>query len=116
MVFSLLFPLLVRKEEIAKALNPQWKSTNGTGVRKSFNKNMFKETSEGSTHYFGDGCGEPAHNAPTEFGQLRQYFGETSKETFSREELYEVFSTFCPLMTKEQEEMIIDGIRAYRTK
>lgn len=25
---------------------------------------MFKETKEGQTHYYGDGCGEPAHNAP----------------------------------------------------
>ncbi len=25
---------------------------------------MFKETKEGQTHYYGDNCGEPAHNQP----------------------------------------------------
>ena len=25
---------------------------------------MFKDTSEGQTHSFNDGCGEPAHNSP----------------------------------------------------
>ncbi len=24
----------------------------------------FKETKEGQTHYYGDNCGEPAHNQP----------------------------------------------------
>ncbi len=23
---------------------------------------MFKDTKDGQTHYYGDGCGEPAHN------------------------------------------------------
>lgn len=35
---------------------------------------MFKDTNEGSTHYYGDGCGEPAHNNM-----------DTKKENYKRE-------------------------------
>lgn len=29
---------------------------------------MFKDTEEGQTHSFNDGCGEPAHNTPASTG------------------------------------------------
>ncbi len=42
---------------------------------------MFKETKEGQTHSYNDGCGEPAHNHTAEVGEWREEF---DKEFFYR--------------------------------
>ena len=44
-------------------------------------------------------------------GQIRQYLGEQSEgKMYSAKELWEIFDTFQPLMTKEQKEQLIDHL------
>lgn len=49
-------------------------------------------------------------------GFIRQYLGEVSPErTFTAKELWEVFNTFAPLMSEEQEKEIVETIKGLDT-
>lgn len=49
---------------------------------------------------------------PSDLGLLRQYFGEVPKDkTFTADELWHVFNSFSPLMTKEQEKELIGELK-----
>jgi hypothetical protein len=48
---------------------------------------MFKESPEGSTHHFGDNCGEPAHNS-----SLNQLLDKTGEEFLDK--LFQIGSKY----------------------
>jgi len=46
-------------------------------------------------------------------GFIRQYLGEVPKDTiFTADELWKVFNTFAPLMTKEQEKELVEALKS----
>lgn len=45
-------------------------------------------------------------------GFIRQYLGELPKDrTFTAGELWEVFEAFAPLMTEEQQKMLVESLK-----
>jgi hypothetical protein len=64
---------------------------------------MFKESPEGSTHHFGDNCGEPAHNSS--LNQLLDKTGEETLEKFLTELRMNVFIKSTNSVTFEEEKL-----------
>jgi hypothetical protein len=65
---------------------------------------MFKDTLEGTTHSYNDGCGEPAHNTPKK--TLRELYDSklSDMDTITQLEKDVMFSLFCDLFSQMIEE------------
>lgn len=53
----------------------------------------------------------------TRISMLRQWLGELPDDkTFTAKELWEAINSFCPLMTKEQEEQLLISLKFFYEK
>lgn len=84
---------------------------------------MFKDTKEGKTHSYNDGCGEPAHNPKLpqhieekfdkEFPLIRETGIEEAEGVFFNKDDSDRVKSFIATILEEERKKIIDIINKY---